>query len=155
MAEVPPAVIGAAWESGLHDGGQIRDWATIRVEIEAGNKTYNAICRRHRISRGELKRRIRDNRWSAPETDELASRQILVDGLYWGLERLIDKLGDAELGLDVTREAAVLHRLATTLEKLIAIDKQSTGRKPNVRESREMAELKTKIAERLDELGIV
>lgn len=139
----------------MHDDGLQRDWHVIRREVERGDRTYTAICRQHRISRGELQRRIRENRWSAPETDELASRRILVDGLYWGLERLIDKMGEADLGLDAGKEAAVLHRLAATLEKLIAIDKQSTGRKPNARESREMAELKTKIAQRLDELGIV
>lgn len=139
----------------MHDDGQVRDWAAIRRDVERGDRTYAAICRQHHISRGELQRRIRENRWAAPETDELASRRILVDGLYWGLERLIDKMGEADLGLDADREAAVLHRLAATLEKLIAIDKQSTGRKPNARESREMAELKNKIAERLDELGIV
>lgn len=144
-----------AWGEGrLHDDGQGRNWATIRQEVETGDSTYIAICRRHRISRGELQRRIRENRWSAPETDDLASRRILVDGLYWALERLIDRMGETELGLDASREAAVLHRLARTLEKLIEIDGRSTGRKPNARESREMAELKTKIAERLDELGI-
>ena len=138
----------------MRDDGLDRDWELIRREVETGDRTYTSICRRHGISRGELQRRIRANRWSAPEADDLASRRILLDGIYWALERLIDRMGEIELGLDASREAAVLHRLATTLDKLIAIDKQSTGRKPNARESREMAELKIKIAERLDELGI-
>lgn len=138
----------------LHDEGQLRDWAAIRRDVEIGDMTYNAICRRHRVSRGELLRRIRDNRWSVAERDDLASRRIMIDGLFWALERQIDKLGEADLGEDVSREATVLHRLATTLEKLIEIDGRATGRKLNARESREMTELRTKIAERLDELGI-
>ena len=138
----------------MHDFTGERDWAAVRRDVEIGDITYNAICRKHRVSRGELLRRIRDNRWSVAERDDLASRRIMIDGLFWALERQIDKLGEAELGLDVTKEAAVLHRLATTLEKLIEIDGHATGRKLNVRESREMTELRTKIAERLDELGI-
>lgn len=138
----------------MHDFSTERDWAAIRVDVELGAMTYNAICRKHRVSRGELLRRIRDNRWSVAERDDLASRRIMIDGLFWALERQIDKLGETELGQDVSKEAAVLHRLATTLEKLIEIDTASTGRKLNPRESREMTQLKTKIAERLDELGI-
>ena len=136
-------------EGRLHDFTGDRDWAAVRRDVEIGDLTYNAICRRHRVSRGELLRR-----WSVAERDDLASRRIMIDGLFWALERQIDKMGEAELGLDVTREAAVLHRLATTLEKLIEIDGQTTGRKLNARESREMTELRTKIAERVDELGI-
>ena len=138
----------------MHDLTGERDWAAVRLDVELGAMTYNAICRRHRISRGELLRRIRDNRWSVAERDDLASRRIMIDGLFWALERQIDRLGEAELGEDTSKEAAVLHRLATTLEKLIEIDTATTGRKLNPRESREMTQLKTKIAERLDELGI-
>ena len=138
----------------MHDVSTERDWAAIRVDVELGAMTYNAICRKHRVSRGELLRRIRDNRWSVAERDDLASRRIMIDGVFWALERQIDKLGETELGQDVGKEAAVLHRLATTLDKLIEIDTASTGRKLNPRESRDMTQLKTKIAERLDELGI-
>jgi hypothetical protein len=138
----------------MHDFTAQRDWAAVRLDVELGAMTYNAICRKHRVTRGELLRRIRDNRWSVAERDDLASRRIMIDGLFWALERQIDKLGEGELGNDVSKEAAVLHRLATTLEKLIEIDTASSGRTLNPRESREMTELKTKIAQRLDELGI-
>ena len=138
----------------MRDDGQQRDWEAIRRDVEAGGRTYTAICRQHRISRGELQRRIKANHWHAPETDDLAVRRILVDGIYWALERMIERMAEAEPGLDPAIEAAVLHRLATTLGKLIAIDRLSAGRKLTAQESREIAVLKARVIGRLDELGI-
>ena len=116
--------------------------------------TRVAICRTFKISRGELARRIKANTWDAPERDDGQDRSLLLDGLLWALERQIDRLGECEL-TDAVKEAAVLQRLATTLEDLARLgDKGVGGATSTPRQTKEMAELRTKIARRLDELDL-
>lgn len=138
----------------MHELDGERDWAAVRRDVEADDMTHNAICRKHRISRGELLRRIRENRWAVIERDDLATRRTIIDGLFWALERQVEHLGEVELSTDGSKEAVVLNKLAATLEQLLEIDGKATGRTMSPRESREMQELRTKIARRLDELGI-
>jgi len=115
--------------------------------------TRMAICRKFKVSRGELERRIKANKWDAPERDDGRDRGLLLDGLLWALERQIERMGVVEL-TDAGKEAAVLQRLSATLEDLMRLgDKSGTGQR-TPRQTKEMAELRSKIARRLDELDL-
>ncbi len=138
----------------MHDFDRSPDWEAVRVAVEAGEMTRVAICRKYRISRGELVRRIKANKWDVPERDDALDRSLRLDGLFWALERQIDNLGDAEL-TDATKEAAVLQRLASTLDDLVRLSDKNAGSAPrSARQTKEMAELRQKIARRIDELNL-
>jgi hypothetical protein len=140
----------------LHDLDPNRkiDWDAVRVVVESGKMTRIGICRRFGVSRAEIARRIKANRWDAPERDDAQDRSLLLDGLSWALEQQIDQLGVLKLA-DPVKEAAVLHRLASTLETIVKLgDKASVVGQRTPRQSKELAELKLKIARRLDELNI-
>lgn len=116
--------------------------------------TRVAICRTFRISRGELGRRIKANKWDVAERDDAHDRSLMLDGLFWALERQIEQMGTAEL-TDATKEATVLQRLATTLDDLVRLGDKTAGTAPrNARQTKEMTELRQKIARRIDELNL-
>ena len=138
----------------MHDFDRSPDWEAVRAAVEAGEMTRFAICRKFRISRGELGRRIKANRWDVPERDDALDRSLLLDGLFWALERQIEHMGAAEL-VDATKEAAVLQRLASTLDDLVRLGDKNAGSAPrSARQTKEMAELRQKIARRIDELNL-
>jgi hypothetical protein len=138
----------------LHDFDRPPDWEAVRMTVEAGEMTRVGICRKFRISRAELARRIKANKWDVPERDDALDRSLLLDGLFWALERQIEQAGKAEL-TDAGKEAAVLQRLAGTLDDLIRLGDKNAGSAPrSARQTKEMVELRQKIARRIDELNL-
>ncbi len=138
----------------MHDPERPRNWERVRATVEAGDRTRVSICREFRISRGELARRIKANKWDVPERDDALDRSLLLDGLFWALERQIDRMGTLELA-DATKEAAVLMRLASTLDDLVRLADKTAGSAPrSARQTKEMTELREKIARRIDELKL-
>lgn len=138
----------------MHDFDRSPDWEAVRVAVEAGEMTRVSICRTFRISRGELARRIKANKWDVPERDDALDRSLLLDGLFWALERQIEQLGKAEL-VDATKEAAVLQRLANSMDELVRLSDKNAGSAPRTaRQTKEMTELRQKIARRIDELNL-
>jgi hypothetical protein len=138
----------------LHDFDRCPNWEAVRVAVEAGEMTRVAICRTFRIGRGELARRIKANKWDAAERDDALDRSLLLDGLFWALERQIEQLGKAEL-VDATKEAAVLQRLANSMDELVRLSDKNAGSAPRTaRQTKEMMELRQKIARRIDELNL-
>lgn len=137
----------------MHDREHEPDRQAVRAAVEAGDQTRLAICKAFRISRGELARRIEANKWDAAERDDGQDRGLLLDGLRWVLERQIDRVGEAEL-TDAVKEAAVLQRLASTLEDLVRLGDKGAGGQRTPRQTKEMGELRQKIARRLDELDL-
>lgn len=138
----------------MHKREREPDWEAVRAAVEIGDMTRMAICRAFRISRGELARRIKANKWDAPERDAAQDRSLLLDGLFWALERQIERLGEAAM-TDALKEAAVLQRLAKTLDDLMRLEDRNFGSVPrSARQTREMAELRQKIARRIDELNL-
>jgi len=130
------------------------DWERVRLEVKLGERTRNAICGEFGITMKRLAERIRINKWDVPEDVTGPDFALVVTQLFFALERQVRHLTKVEMTGSGEREVATLQRLTATLDRLIALDRQVTGRKPERRESKDMKELRTRIAKRLDELEV-
>ncbi len=131
------------------------DWAAVARDLEAGGMTYTTLCRTHRISRRQLERRIRSSKWPAPERDDARDLALRIDALYAALELEIERLTEVDMTYDIDRRAAVLGRLATTLEQLNRLEGRAGARQNTPRQSKELEEMKNRIARRLEALGVI
>jgi hypothetical protein len=129
-------------------------WELVRLQVKAGEMTRNRICAEHGITMQRLAARIRENRWDVEEDATERDRIILLGLAYRVLERLLIQLAEGEMSPTGERESVALGRLLTSLDRTIALETRITGRKPTPRQSREMVELRAKIAKRLDEIKI-
>ena len=142
---------------GISGGGMLQDtvdWAAVRAVFEGGDQSRNAICASHGIELAELEERARKNKWDRSARSLAAEREFLLDSLFYAFERLARHIGEQSLSESGEKEAAVLHRLTVTLDRLMHIDGRAAGKQPSPRQSREMTELRAKIGKRLDELKI-
>lgn len=128
------------------------NWTLIQQEVRAATETRLSICSRHRISLEQLVEHIRTHKWSVPEDRAAEDRALLVRKLMVGLEQQMEGLTNAMGGTG--DKVATLQKLTTTLDKLLEIERSLSGNRPPRRQSREMLELRAKIAKRLDELKV-
>lgn len=129
------------------------DWTVIQQEVRAARDTRLTICHRHSISLEVLAEHIRSHKWSVPEDRSVEDRALLVRKLLVGVEQQMEGLKAGAMG-ETGDKVATLQKLTTTLDKLLEIERQVSGNRPPRRQSREMQELRSKIAKRLDELKI-
>lgn len=128
-------------------------WTTIQQEVRAAADTRLTICQRHGISPEQLAERVRTHKWDVPEDRSVEDRALLVRKLLVGLELQLEALKVGAVG-ETGDKVAMLQKLTTTLDKLLEIERQVSGNRPPHRQSREMQELRAKIAKRLDELKV-
>lgn len=140
-------------EGGAPAGDDVK-WDVVRLEVKLGELTRNAICRKHGITPGRLAQRIRANKWDVDEDATAHDFTLVLGQLFFALERQADHLTKVDMTGSGDREVATLQRLTATLDRLIGLDRQLNGRKPERRESKEMKELRARIAKRLDELEV-
>jgi len=129
------------------------NWTTIQIEVRAATDTRLTICQRHEISLEQLAEHIRTHKWSVPEERSVEDRALLVRKLLVALETQLEGLKAGAMG-ETGDKVAMLQKLTTTLDKLLEIERQVAGNRPPRRQSREMQELRSKIAKRLDELKV-
>jgi len=129
-------------------------WEVVRLQVKAGEMTRQRICAEHGITMQRLARRIRENKWDVDEDATEQDRRIIIGEMFLAAERQVLHLLEVEMSETGEREGVLLGRLATTLDRLISLDIRVTGKKPTPRQSKEMTELRTKIAKRLDELQV-
>lgn len=129
------------------------DWVAVRSDYEAGIMTRNEIAHRHRIRRALLDERIRSQRWGLGRS-EVEERKTIIELLFWAIERHARHLGEVDLAGSSDKEVAVLQKLATSLDRLISLDAKASGKAPDARQSRELGELRGRIAKRLGELRV-
>jgi hypothetical protein len=140
-------------EGGAPDGGGVK-WDVVRLEVKLGELTRNAICRKHGITPGRLAKRIRENKWDVEQDATAHDFGLVLHQLFFALERQADHLTRVDMTGPGDREVATLQRLTATLDRLIGLDRQLNGHKPERRESSQMKELRARIAKRLDELEV-
>lgn len=149
-----PYVWGMVEEVGGEAGGPPEpNWVAIQQDVRDARDTRLSICSRHRISLEQLAERIRSHKWSVPEDRSVEDRALLVRKLLVGLELQMEGLKAEGMGGTETK-VATLQKLTTTLDKLLEIERSVTGNRPPRRQSREMQELRAKIAKRLEELKV-
>ena len=129
------------------------NWTKVQIEVRAATDTRLTICQRHGISLEQLSEHIRTHKWSVPEERSVEDRALLVRKLLVGLETQLEGLKAGAMA-ETGDRVAMLQKLTTTLDKLLEIERQMAGNRPPRRQSREMQELRLKIAKRLDELKI-
>jgi len=141
-------------EGGAPEGDGVK-WDAVRLEVKLGELTRNAICRKYGITPGRLAKRIRANKWDVDEDATAHDFALVLGQLFFALERQADHLTKVEMTGSGDREVATLQRLTATVDRLIGLDRQlNGGRKPERRESKEIKELRARIAKRLDELEV-
>ena len=126
------------------------DWAAVRVDYEQLAITRNAVCRKHKISMGQLLERAWKARWERPD-GELTDRNILINKLLALLEAQLDQL-EQTMSAAVDKEVNVLGGLAKNLKELIGMQKAERGGKTDDAETREMQDIRRKLAKRIDAL---
>lgn len=125
-------------------------WAPIRVDFEGRGMTRNGICEKYGISMDLLLGHANASKWQRDQP-ELLDRRILINQLLALLERQIKQVNEAMTSTG-EKEVAVLTKLAASLEKLIAMDKAEAGHKGEETETREMRDIRIKLAKRIDAL---
>lgn len=140
-------------EGGAPDGSGV-DWNAVRLEVKLAELTRNAICRKYGIAPGRLAMRIRANKWDVDEDSTTHDFTLVLGQLFFALERQAEHLTKVDMTGSGEREVATLQRLTATLDRLIGLDRQLNVRKPERRESKEIKELRARIAKRLDELEV-
>lgn len=130
-------------------------WEVIRLQVKLGELTRNRICAEHGITPQRLARHIREKKWDVEGDADAHDRVILVGKLMLALEHEIDRIVENRVtDSDGTRETALLGRLTTTLDRLITLETRVRGKPPTPKQSKEMTELRAKIAKRLDALQV-
>ena len=130
-------------------------WDVVRLQVKHGELTRNRICAEHGITPQRLARRIRDHKWGVEPDAGAHDRRIIVGKLMLALEHEIDRIVENRVSdSDGTRETALLGRLTTTLDRLITLEGRVGGKPPTPKQSKEMTELRAKIAKRLDALQV-
>lgn len=144
-------------ESVAGDGGGLLlapvdiDWAVAQADYESGAGTLDAVAKKHGISRGRLLWRARTHLWRPRNKRKGAGGPSLLARMFRLLERQIFQL-ENETSPMGEKEAAVLGRVAATLEKLMEIERSSVPPKPAKRHSKDLEELRKKVAARFEEL---
>lgn len=126
-------------------------WVPIRADYEAGALTRNAICRKYGIDLPRLLERATTSKWVRADSDVL-DRRILINQLLALLELQINQL-EITMTNAGEKEVAVLAKLSAGLEKLIAMDKaEAASRTTEQTETREIQDIRIKLAKRIDAL---
>jgi len=130
--------------------GLLVDWQAVRTDYEDGNGSLEEICRRYSITRSGIAWRVRQQLWSPRRSQPEAQRPLIIKRMFRLLERQIKQLEEnmTETG---EKEVAVLGKLASTLEKLIDIDKAASPPKPPA-QRKDMQGLRNKLAQRIAQL---
>lgn len=130
------------------------NWEEVRADLGQGHMTYVAVRAKHGISRPELADHIRTHKWEIPERDDERDFLIRMDALFLALERQMQHIKEVAMEADASKQVVVLSKLASTLDQLARLDAGAARKRPTARQSKELAELRAKIARRLDVLGV-
>lgn len=130
------------------------DWAKVREDTESGEFTLNAIADSYGITLAELRRHARANKWGPPGLPASEERRLIIEQLYGVLERQIRHLRTTQMTATGDKEVAALHKLAATLDTLVELDGHSGAGRPQAQETKDIQDLRRKIAERLEALKL-
>jgi len=131
------------------------DWEAVRADYEGGLERGSTveIAARHGITPKTLQNHVAAGGWRRRAQRHSVDRGAIITRMFGLLERQIIQL-EQHMKETGEKEVAVLGKLATTLEKLIEIDKAETGSKAaqTPMEQKEIEDLRNKIAVRLAQL---
>jgi len=126
------------------------DWAAIRAEYESGEDAVRVIAERHGVSYSALNWRVKKGLWLQRNRTGTVDRPMIIKRMFVLLERQVVQLGE-NMTQTGEKEVAVLGKLASTLEKLIAIDDAAASR-PKPAQGKKMRDLRDQLAQRIEQL---
>jgi len=132
----------------LSRGADEPNWDLVQIDYRMARLTIAAICRKHKINRGDLLLRALRHKWPTLRTGD-TDREILIGMMLGVLEIQITHLETVDMTASGDKEVVVLGKLASTLEKLIDIEDRS---KAPAGTGEDMQALRTKLARRIDSL---
>jgi hypothetical protein len=127
-------------------------FADVRADFESDTLTDHAICEKHGLPHDRLWMLARSNNWKTGHRGNGLDRTILIRMLLGVLERQIGKVEKADMTELNEKETTVLGKLVSTLENLIEIEGRNNPAGSQQEETREMRELRNKLAKRIDRL---
>ena len=127
------------------------DWQAVRQDYESSKMSVAAVARKYRISTTRLYAYLSNNGWAYRQMGDHSGRRGLIFRMRRMLERQITFMETNMTGSD-EKEVALLGNMVRTLEKLIELDGKQSKTEPNKKQSREMAALRKKLADRIDQL---
>ena len=127
------------------------DWALAQVDYESAAETLDAVAAKYGISKSALLWRAKTRCWRPRNKRKAAGGPSLLARMFRLLERQIFQL-ESETSPMGEKEAAVLGRVAATLERLMQIERTAVPPKVVKRTSKDLEELRKKVAARFEEL---
>ncbi len=131
------------------------DWAPIQFAYEETKETLPEMAARFGVTRSALSWRARHHGWVMRNRPAGISGLSLVGRMYRLIERQLVQMERAK-GAMTEKDAAVLVRMATTVDRLMEVEVRAAPEKPTraaAKESREMQDIRKTIARRLEQLG--
>lgn len=127
------------------------DWAAIRGDYENSKLTVDAIMEKFGVSRTRLYAVAQEEAWTPRQYFDRSGRRGVIARMRRVLERQLTFM-EAEMDGSSDKEVALLGNMVKTLEKLIELDAKDKQKEPGKQQSREMADLRKKLAARIDRL---
>jgi len=125
------------------------DWVVIRHAYETNDGTIAAICARFGVTKSQLERRYRKERWVSRQAKLVDRRGSTRERLFSVLERQVSKLAN-EAGTTLgEKEAQQLTELIKNFDKLASMEAAATTGGPA--QKKDMADLRDKLAKRIDQ----
>jgi hypothetical protein len=123
------------------------DWAVVQLDYETHILTNDSICLRHGITRSQLRYRAERFGWVAYRTRRIEPA-VLTNRMLKIFDRHLRQLEKSEM----TDKGKDINLLATATKTLDKIMEFQGGDTPKPVEEDDMADLRDKLAERLDQL---
>jgi len=137
------------------DAAELQQREVARGYFERSDLTLMQIARISGLPAGQIRRLADNNRWSnADREDRHFDTRLMLARLFEAMEGEIMRLEARMRDDNKTSEIATLGRLATVMDKLLALDGALSKRKTPARESLEMVELRKRIIRRMTELEV-
>jgi hypothetical protein len=128
----------------------VEELEAMRSAYEARGETNAAIAARFHMSTKTLQTMVLANGWRRRNRRHQADRTGIITRMFGILEQQVILLENS-MRQAGEKEVAVLGKLASTLEKLIQID-NAAAEKPKEASTKEMTDLRNRLAERIEQL---
>lgn len=105
----------------MQDDTASPDWAAVRADYETGNASVASLCRKWRLHRGQLYRRIASESWTMRRPREEVTTLVLTHRLRRLAERELASLELARDAQDSPASPADSERAAKALAGLVKV----------------------------------
>jgi hypothetical protein len=127
-------------------------WASVQADYEADAESVEAVAGKYGISKSRLLYRAKQRHWRPRNKHKGGGTASLLARLFRLVEKQIYQM-ESETSPMGEKEAAALGKVAATLENLIQIERASAPPKTARRQSKDLVELRNKIAQRFEEIA--